>query len=271
MHFSLTKQFVLHTIIWIYYEWVSSMKCIYLVFYLICMLLTAGCGKGFKQNEIRFATFAEYPPFEYSEHGEIKGFDIDLARLVAKALGKTAVFDNIQFSTILPAITSDQDDAAIATLTITPDRQKNFDFTMPYYFEGMSVLYKIHQPIHHVAQLEGKKIAAQLGSVMEIWLRKHFPAKAITSLNTNNQTVEALIAGHVDVVLMDGAQAVVYSHKHPGLESTVITKAEAGYGIALKKGSPLTAQINQALKKLKAQGEIEKLKAKWLEGASWKH
>ena len=247
------------------------MKCFYHVLFSVLTIFLLGCSRGVKQNEIHFATFSEYPPFEYSDHGEMKGFDIDLARLVAKELGKTAVFDNIQFSNILPAITSGQDDAAIATITITPDRQKKFDFTTPYYFEGMAVLYKTNQPIHNAAQLVGKKLGAQLGSVMEIWLRKHFSTGEMTALNTNNQAVEALIAGHVDAVLMDGAQAVVYSQKHPGLSSNVIAKAEAGYGIALKKGSPLTAQMNQALKKLEAQGEIEKLKSKWFGGASWKH
>lgn len=232
-------------------------------------LLLSGCREQKNPREIHFATFAEYPPFEYSSHGKIEGFDIDLAKIVAEKLGKKAVFDNMQFSTILPAITSGQDDAAIATITITPDREKNFDFTTPYYFEGMATVYKTNKPASNVAQLTGKKMAAQLGSVMEIWLRKHFPAGEIIALNSNNQAIEALIAGHVDVVLMDGAQGAVYSQKHAELSYSVITKADSGYGIALKKGSPLTAEMNQALKTLAAQGEIKKLQLKWLGVASW--
>lgn len=237
---------------------------------MLLALIFTGCGKLKNPDHLHFATFAEYPPFEYSTQGEIKGFDIDLAKLVAKELGKTAVFDNMQFSTILPALTSGQVDAAIATLTITPERQKNFDFTTAYYFEGMAAVYQIHAPVQQIAQLSGKKMAAQLGSVMEIWLRKHFPKGELTAFNSNNQAIEALIAGHVDVVFMDGAQGAVYSQKHAGLAYSIVTKAEQGYGIALKKGSPLTAQMNLALKKLADNGEIEKLKAKWLGGTSWK-
>lgn len=234
------------------------------------VLFSYGCNKPKNPDHLHFATFAEYPPFEYSIQGEIHGFDIDLAKLVAKELGKTAVFDNMQFSTILPALTSGQVDAAIATLTITPERQKNFDFTTAYYFEGMAAVYHTHAPVVQVGQLSGKKMAAQLGSVMEIWLRKHFPTGQLTAFNSNNQAIEALIARHVDVVLMDGAQGAVYSQKHAGLAYTIVTKAEQGYGIALKKGSPLTAQMNLALKNLQANGEIEKLKVKWLGGASWR-
>lgn len=106
---------------------------------------------------LHFATAAEYPPFEYSDHGEIKGFDIDLAKLIAKELGKKAVFDNMQFSTVLPAISSGQDDIAIATISVTDARKVNFDFSEPYYFEGMASVYHSEQPITTPSQLKGKK------------------------------------------------------------------------------------------------------------------
>ena len=236
----------------------------------LVMAILIGCNGDKKPDEIHFATSAQYPPFEYMDRGEIKGFDVDLARLVADKLGKIAVFDNIQFSTILPAIASGKDDAAIATLTITSKRQKNFDFTTAYYFASMAVLYKAHQPIVSESQFIGKKIAVQLGSVMEIWLRNTCEASAITAFNTTNQAVEALLAGHVDAVLLDGAQASIYSQKHSGLLNTVITTDTSGYGIALKKNSPLTAQMNQALSELEDSGKIGALRSIWFEGASWK-
>jgi polar amino acid transport system substrate-binding protein len=248
------------------------MKYIYIVLSILSFSIINGCSEHKNLNEIHFATFSEYPPFEYSDHGELVGFDIDLAKMVAKQLGKTAVFDNLPFSTILPAIASGQVDAAIAAITITPDRQKNLDFTTPYYFEGMAVVYQTSQPIHTIPQLTGNKIAAQLGSTMDFWLHKQIDADHITTFPQSNQAIEALLSGHVDAVLIDSAQAAVYSHKHPELSFSAITKAEEGYGIALKKNSPLTLSMNQVLKKLASQGEIEKLKTKWLAGgASWNH
>ncbi|HEM0493021.1 TPA: amino acid ABC transporter substrate-binding protein, partial [Legionella pneumophila] len=219
------------------------------------------------QNTLRFSTSAEYPPFEYIENGEIKGFDIDLAKLIAKELGKEAVFDNMQFSTVLPALNSGQDDVAIATITITEERKKNFDFSIPYYFEGMAAVFDISQPVKEISQLTGKKIAVQLGTVMEIWLHQNFPNAEITALDNNNQAIEALIAGHVDVVLMDGAQGGVYSKKYPGLSYSILAKANEGYGLVLKKGSPLRDEINSALENLKAKGEIQKLESIWIKGS----
>lgn len=116
----------------------------------------SSCGKK-DESSLHFATAAEYPPFEYSDHGEIKGFDIDLAKLIAKELGKNAVFDNMQFSTVLPAISSGQDDIAIATISVTDARKVNFDFSEPYYFEGMASVYHSDQPVTTPSQLKGKK------------------------------------------------------------------------------------------------------------------
>jgi polar amino acid transport system substrate-binding protein len=230
-----------------------------------CCLLIA-CSEENTKNVLHFSTSAEYPPFEYNDHGIIKGFDIELAKLICKELGKEAIFDNMQFSTVLPAVSSGQADAAIATLTITEERKKNFDFSEPYFFEGMATVYQAHHPITNSSQLKGQTIAVQLGSLMELWLREKYPDTKILALDSNPQAIEALLAGHVDGVLMDGAQATVFSKKHQQLNFSIIAKAESGYALVLPKNSPLTPSINKALQKLKANGEIQKLEKIWLKG-----
>ncbi|STY29850.1 glutamine-binding periplasmic protein precursor [Legionella wadsworthii] len=235
-----------------------------LFFIILITLIFSGCKENSETNELHFATTAEYPPFEYSDRGELKGFDIELAKLIAKELGKKAVFDNMQFSTVLPVLTSGQDDIAIATISITDARKKNFDFSDPYYFEGMAAVYPANQPVTTSSQLKGKRVAVQLGSVMEIWMHENFPTLKIIALDNNNQAIEALLAGHVDVVLLDGTQGKIFTQNHAGLSYSLIAKADHGYALTLKKGSPLTAQINKALHKLKANGEIKKLENTWL-------
>jgi len=220
---------------------------------------------------IHFAISAEYPPFEYIDHGVVTGFDIDLARLIAKQLGKQAVFDSMQFSSILPALSTNQVDAAISTITITKQRKKNFDFTHPYYFENMATIFPVEKPITQMQQLGGQKIAVQLGTTMEIWLKKNVPNAEIITMDNNNQAIAALKAGHVDLVLMDGAQGAVFSQKNPGLSFAIIAQSGDGYGLALKKHAELTKKINQALHILEQNGELAQLKNKWLEGTQWKN
>ncbi|KTD18638.1 ABC transporter substrate-binding protein [Legionella jordanis] len=229
-------------------------------------LLLMGCNDEKNEQVIHFGIAAEYPPFEYQKGNQLKGFDVDLANLIAAHLGKKAEFDNMQFSTILPALSSGKVDAAISTITITKERSNNFDFSNPYYFEEMATVFRNESPVLDLKHLKDKKTACQLGSTMEIWLKNHIPGENIVSLDNNNQAIEALKAGHVEAVLMDAPQAALFSQKNPRLLYAIIAHSEDGYGIALKKGSPLSAKINRALNTLKANGKLEELKNKWLVG-----
>jgi polar amino acid transport system substrate-binding protein len=99
---------------------------------------------------------------------------------------------------------------------------------------------------------------------MEIWLKKNNFGAQLTLLNNSNQSIEALKAGIVDVVIMDGEQGSVFSHKTPGLSYTTIAKSTDGYGIAFAMHSPLKPKVNEILRQLSASGELNQLKLKWL-------
>lgn len=248
------------------------MKKIFLLFIIGFSVFVSLFYANMEDENIKYIDFAvapEYPPFEYNDHGDIKGFDIELGLLIAKKLGREARFNAMQFSSILPALTTGQVDAAISTITITEQRKENFDFTEPYYFESMAAVFPEKNPIREVKDLAGKKIAVQLGSTMEIWLKKNVPNAHLLVMDNNNQTIAALKAGHVDLVLLDGVQGDVFSQKNPGLSFAIIAKSEEGYGIALKKNSKLTKKINQILHELEASGALSALKKKWLEGVQW--
>lgn len=231
-------------------------------------LLLSGCKKD-NANKITFGVSVEYPPFEFYQNNTMKGFDIELARLIAQEINKEAKFEDMQFSSILAALQNGSVDAAISTITITQERKKNFDFSDSYYEESLSVIYPEASPLKDKDSLKHKKIACQLGTTMEIWLQNNASDTEIVLMDNNNQAIEALKAGHVDGVLIDSVQAVSFAAKNPGLAYTFIAKSENGYGIAVKKGSELKDQINHALQSLKEKGVIDKLKEKWLESAEW--
>lgn len=250
---------------------VCMKNCVKNVFLVTMIMFLCCCGDVVKTSKtITFAVSADYPPFEYFEYGEIKGFDIDLARLVAKHLGKEAVFENMQFSAIFPALENKLVDAAISTITITKEHQENFDFSEPYYPESLATVFKKDAPITDKDQLLGKKIVCQLGTTMHEWLKKHVPEEAIVTMDNNNLVIESVKAGHADGALVDGMQAALFSQKNGGLAYAIIATSDTGYGIACKKGALLRNQINQALHALQSQGEIKKLHKKWLEDMSWK-
>jgi polar amino acid transport system substrate-binding protein len=237
--------------------------------FLLLSLSLLGCNNKENHGEIRFAISADYPPFEYQERGKFKGFDIDLANLIAKKLGRVAIFNNMQFATIFPALRNNLVDAAISTFTITKERQLNFDFSLPYYDDSVAIIFSKENPITNKTQLVGKKIACQLGTTMEVWLKnQHIVDATIVVMDSSNQVVESVKSGNVDVGIIDAIQAATFSSKKPSLNYTIIAKSNIGYGIVFKKGSPLKDRINEILESLIIEGAIKELQQKWLNGIS---
>lgn len=213
---------------------------------------------------IAFGTSGEYPPFEFYENGNLVGFDIDLGTLVAKELGKEAIFEDIPFETILGSLNNKTIDAGISMFTITKERQAAYDCSIPYYQEKLSVIYKKERSYKSIDDLENKKIGAQLGSAQELWLTSNKPSFQVITMNNNNQLIEALKAGHLDSVIIDQAQAKAFCKKNQSLTFFDIENSSEPNGILLLKNSPLTPLINQAIEKLKSNGEIDRLIEKWL-------
>lgn len=232
-------------------------------------LALAGCNKQNNASTIVFGVCADYPPFEFYQSQELQGFDIELAKMIAQEMGKKASFENMNFSCILAALQSGTIDAAISTITISEERCQSFDFSESYYAESLSIVYPKANPLTTLEHLKQKKIACQLGTTMEFWLKTYALDTQIILVNSNNEAIEALKAGHVDGVCIDSIQATAFCSKNKGLSSSFIAQSDQGYGIALKKGSPLTSDIDQALKAIQSKGQLESLKKKWLESELW--
>ena len=228
-------------------------------------VLLAGCKQEKSDDKMKFGTHADYPPFEYYVDGKMTGFDIELAKLIATELGKEAVFEDMKFCTILPALDNGIVDAGISGFTVTKERMQNYDFTESYYEESLATIYKKNKPFTEKAQLSNAKIGCQLGTTMEIWLKNNLLNAEIVTMDCNNQLIEALKAGHVECVFIDTIQGKTYCKENPGLAYSEIAKSGNGYAIVVKKGSPLKDKINAALKSLESKGEIQKLKQKWLQ------
>jgi polar amino acid transport system substrate-binding protein len=234
------------------------------ILFMAALFLASGCKEKVDENVMKFAVCADYPPFEYYADGKIVGFDIDLAKATAAKLGKEAVFEDMQLPAMLASVQNGSVDAAISALAATKEREKNCDFSTEYYSESFASVYRRNQPVATKSQLAKAKIVCQLGSTMEIWLRKNIPDVSLITADNNNQAVESLKAEHTDCVFIDEVQAAAFCKKNPSLTYAPIATSGNGYALALKKGSPWKKEINNALKKLASEGEIEKLKKKWL-------
>jgi polar amino acid transport system substrate-binding protein len=231
------------------------------------LFLLGGCEDSKNENAIVFGTSADYRPFEYYENGEMVGFEIDLAKAIAEKLGKEAEFKDMSFQAVLTELQNGSVDVAMASMSPTKERRKNYDFTVTYHKSGVALVYKRGDSKPDVASdLSGVKMACQLGSVPERWLKQNKPAANVVAIDNVTQAVEFVKAGHVVGIVVDSTVAISLCADNQELEYVVMAELDDDDGscaMAVKKDSPLRQQIDDAIQKLEGSGELQALKTKW--------
>ena len=220
--------------------------------------LFAGCG-GSNSNTLKMITEASFPPYEFLRGQEIVGIDVEICRAVAQKLGKEFQAETVDFDSVIPAVISGKADLAAAGITVTEDRKKNVDFSIPYVKTGIVVISKKSDPFKDVAQLKGKRIGVQSGTTSETYVVNDLKQEP-ERLRSPAEAVAGLKAGRCEFVIadIDPAKNCVKGESDLQL-SDFITSEE--YAIAIRKGQPeLLAAINATITELKANGKL----AKWI-------
>ncbi len=233
---------------------------------LLIGLLLPGCTTA-GGNEIVVATDATWPPFEYKDDAnKIVGFDIDLLNAIAAKEGLTVKYTDVAFDPLLAGMASGTWDAAISSITIKPERAANMLFSDPYYVAGqMIVVLKSNTTITGASSLAGKKLGAQLGTTGESYIKDEVKTEP-KSYNQIGLAIQDLLNGQIDAVICDTPIAEGYVKKNPDkLKIVGDALTTESYGIAVAKGKDdLLAKINSGLKKVKEDGTMDSLVAKWL-------
>jgi polar amino acid transport system substrate-binding protein len=229
------------------------------------MLLTS-CGSN-ETTKIRVATDATWPPFEYvNDQKEIVGFDIDLFKAIAEKEGFEIEFVNVGFDPLLAGMAQGTYDAAISSITITSDRQKDMLFSDPYYAAGqIIVVRKDNTSITGINNLSGN-VGAQIGTTGAMEVEKVAAAK-LKTYDDVGLAFQDLVNGQIDAVISDNWLALGYVAKNASTLKTAGNMfTSESYGIAVAKSkTDLLTKINSGLAKVKTEGLIETLSKKWIE------
>ncbi|MEC4724913.1 basic amino acid ABC transporter substrate-binding protein [Shewanella sp. D64] len=232
---------------------------------LASILLLTGCGKS--DDVLVVGTNASFPPFEYVggiSGDEIKGFDIDLARQIAKDAGKTLKIENMKFDSLIVALKAGKIDMVTSGMTITPERLASVSFSEPYYEATQVVLVnKDNDNIQSIDDLRGKHIAVQLGSTGDIMAKEY--SQKVTAFNTGFEAVMELKNAKVDLVLFDSEPAANFLNKNPELKIIELDFKPEFYGVAVTKDkTELLNVINTTLSTMKLNGEYDALVNKYM-------
>lgn len=225
-----------------------------LILIVITIIFITGCGK--KDNQLVMVTEAGFAPYEYYENGEIVGVDVDIAKEIAKYLGKELIIKDVSFDSIINEVKSGKSDFGAAGISYTEERAKEVDFTIDYSISKQVIIVK--EGINKVDNLDNKRIALQLGSVADSYVTKNYKNATVIRQKKYLAAIEDLKNDKVDLVIMDELPAKEILKNNPGL---VILDQELftdKYGMVVRKGNDeLLKAINKVLSDLIADGKIE--------------
>ncbi|WP_270749908.1 amino acid ABC transporter substrate-binding protein [Fusobacterium hominis] len=211
------------------------------------------------------ATFA---PMGYrDENGQIVGFDVDLAKEVAKRIGVEVKFKPCEWDGIIFDLRSGNIDMVWNGMTVTPSRAKQVLFSQPYLANDQVIFTRKDQGTYTIDDLSGKVVGVQLGSSGAMAVENSKVKNDIKDVKKYSTNVEALMdleAGRLDAVVMDEVSGNYYNQKKSTLNSSVEQLSKEEFAVALRKNdNSLTDEINKQLADMKIDGTYEQIKIKW--------
>jgi len=218
------------------------------------------------------ASDLSYAPVDFTKEGSSDpiGLDADIANCIASAWGVKAQINNTPFDAIIPALTSKQSDIIMSAVSVTDERKKQVDF-VEYFNAGSGILVKDSNPgkINSIADLCGKKVAIQLGTVQVDQAKAQNDKCSgknieVQTFEQNTDTIQAVASGRADAALMDYPVAV-YAEKTVKGTKRVGDQFESGpYGIAVRKDdTEVTTALKAAVKAMTDKGQMDTILKYW--------
>ena len=225
-----------------------------------------GSSDGEKISKLSAGTEATFAPFEYlNDKGEVVGIDQDILQAIAAEMDVEIKLDNVGWDPLFEQVRNGGIDIGASGITITDDRKQAYDFTEPYFEATQYILVKEDSDIKSLADLEGKKISAQINTTGHIAAKKAFgetnpDIKAFENFPT---AVLEMLNGGADATIGDNAVALEYIKNNPDKKLKVIedeTFEKEYYGFMVKKGNKEVLDLlNEGLQKLKESGKLAEI------------
>jgi cystine transport system substrate-binding protein len=220
------------------------------------------------RGSLKIAMEGTYPPFNFKDQktGQLAGYDVDVATLVAARLGLKPEFVSTEWSAILAGLAAGRYDVIISQVGINPKREQAFDFSIPYTYSSPQLIVRKNDGARYasLADLKGKKVGVGQGSVFE-QQAKAVPGIIVKSYPAAPENLQDLAFGRVDAALNDSLM-VAYLLKNSALpiQAGARVGAVERMGVAFQKGSPqFKAALDKVLADAGADGSLKAISLKW--------
>lgn len=219
-----------------------------------------------QRGELRVVMSGEYPPFSQpGPNGTLVGFDVDVAREIARRLGVKVRITKAEFPSIIAGLQANQFDLAVASQSKTPERARAVDFlSQPYYYDGFQLFVPATSKAGSLAALGKAPVAVAQGTVFEKFLRdRKYPA--VVTYSGEQEIFLALAAGRAAGMITTrtvGNMAIKNGQKLRA--SGPVLQQDNPY-ITLGKNQPaLKKAVEKALADMRADGTLKRISIKYL-------
>ncbi|WP_163529042.1 amino acid ABC transporter substrate-binding protein [Halobacillus ihumii] len=250
------------------------------------ILILAACGSGESDNSgdeaasdqsvldqikekgvLTIGTEGTYAPYTFhNDQGELTGYDVEVAREVAKRMGVEAEFKETKWDAMFAGLNSERFDMIANQVGIKPDREEKYNFSIPYtYTSAVLVTNKNNEEIKSFEDLEGKTSAQSLTSNYSTIAESH--GAEIESVEGFNPAMQLLANGRVDATVNDRLSVLDYLNEQgESAPVQIVDKKEEASETAMmfRENNPeLVKAVNEALKSMKEDGTLTEISKKW--------
>ena len=220
------------------------------------------------RGTLRIALEGTYPPFNFKDPktGQLTGYDVEVAKLLASKLGLKPEFVTTEWASILAGLGAGKYDVIVSQVGITPKREQTFDFSQPYTYSTPQLIVRRNERTEYskLEDLKGKKVGVGQGSVFE-QQAKAVPGIEVKSYPAAPENLQDLAFGRVDAALNDSLMVawLLKSSQLP-IRAGARVGALERTGIAFQKGNPkFHAAVDKALEAVRADGSLKAASMKW--------
>jgi len=258
----------------------GNMKKILILIAAAALVFAAASLHAKDWKTVRIGVEGAYPPFSWTTaDGELKGFDIDIAKALVNAMGAEIKLVPQDWDGIIPALLARKYDAIIASMSITEERKKKVAFTDKYYNTPAKFVCKkgtmkdfTREQVAEVTA--GKKIGVQRETIHDRFISDVGKDAIIKRYGTQDDAYLDLVAGRVDMLLADSVAMDGGFLKKPegkdfqfiGPDITDEKWFGVGAGIACRKeDTDLVEMFNKAIQQIRADGTYKKIQDEYFD------
>jgi polar amino acid transport system substrate-binding protein len=222
-----------------------------------------------KSGTLRVGVNPNFPPMSsYGKSNALEGFDVDVGRAVAQALGVKAEFVTTETQQRVPFLVSNRIDIALGALTRTPQRAKLISFTVPLHSEAMGVITTDKVAAKSWQELNKKEITLvnMRGNLSVDVLKGKLPNPKVLLVDGNADTIRAIAQGRADALVENVDFFLSFLKNYPNVKWRVLKDPlfVAYCGIGVSKGNEgLRDFLNVLLYDLHSSGMINDTWKKW--------